>query len=148
MGFWAGIKYALNSTIGTEDFISLDKLIKGQRTLAASDSTIAIIESSNSGISYDIVFKKSFIPKTDGVVRVIVDIAANTSSSYFTIYENGIAITQERFYTGDNRELVHIDIPVVKNFVYTFRPMNSVVWSVAIGAQIVDGSLFEVKETT
>ena len=38
MGLWAGIKYALNSTLGTDNFLPLDTLIKNQLTLYASDT--------------------------------------------------------------------------------------------------------------
>lgn len=38
MGFWAGIKHAINSTLGTKDFISLDKLIRNQYRLVPSDN--------------------------------------------------------------------------------------------------------------
>ena len=38
MGLWAEIKQALNSTIGTDDFQSLDKIINGQKSLLVSDN--------------------------------------------------------------------------------------------------------------
>lgn len=38
MGFWSGIKYALNSTLGTNGFQSLDKMILGAKGLVESDN--------------------------------------------------------------------------------------------------------------
>ena len=35
---WAQIKLALNSSLGTKEFKPLDELIKGQKTLIASDN--------------------------------------------------------------------------------------------------------------
>ena len=38
MGLWTGIKYAINSTLGTKEFEPLDKLITNQYRLVASDN--------------------------------------------------------------------------------------------------------------
>lgn len=56
MGFWAGIKYALNSTLGTESFKPLDKIFfDGKRLEISSNSAdvLATITSENSRISPD-----------------------------------------------------------------------------------------------
>lgn len=56
MGFWAGIKYALNSTLGTESFKPLDKIFfDGKRLEISSDDTdvLATITSENSSILPD-----------------------------------------------------------------------------------------------
>lgn len=40
MGIWSGIKHAINSTLGTSEFQPLDKIIKSQRTYAASSDIL------------------------------------------------------------------------------------------------------------
>ena len=61
MGIWAGIKHALNSTLGTSDFKPLDKLIIEQEKMVASDELYEslvdgrVIQLGTSGgvVSYD-----------------------------------------------------------------------------------------------
>ena len=56
MGFWAGIKYALNSTLGTENFKPLDKIFFDGKLLEISsndEDVLATITSENSKISPD-----------------------------------------------------------------------------------------------
>lgn len=45
MGIWAGIKHALNSTLGTDDFIPLDKMISNQMRMVESDEVYSYLES-------------------------------------------------------------------------------------------------------
>ena len=53
MGIWAEIKHAINSTLGTEDFKSLDKIIRSMRSLQASDDVyMNLIPLSISSVSY------------------------------------------------------------------------------------------------
>ena len=40
MGIWAEIKYALNSTVGTDLFRPLDKIINGTKVLQPSDENL------------------------------------------------------------------------------------------------------------
>ena len=46
MSFWAGIKYALNSTIGTNEFEPLDEIILNNKILMASDEEYAALSTS------------------------------------------------------------------------------------------------------
>lgn len=146
MGFWAGIKHALNSTLGTEDFIPLDKLIKGQRTLAASDTTIAVLVNTNTPSTGKISFTKSFVPKAKGVVRIKVDgYGTRTDEGYVSVAENGKQLAS-LYFPGGTRETISIDISVSKNSIYTFSQNSYArVYNLSVGAQIVDGSLFEIQ---
>ena len=148
MGFWAGIKHALNSTLGTEDFIPLDKLIKGQRTLAASDATIAVLVNSTTAITNQEV-KYSFVPKTKGAVRIIANgyNSSGSSNAYIKIYKNGTQTALLEIGTGT--QIRSIDISVTKSSVYTFEITKyAYIYNLYIGAQIVDGSLFEVNSVS
>lgn len=149
MGFWAGIKHALNSTLGTEDFIPLDKLIKGQRTLAASDATIAVIFNTAKPSYGAGTYTKSFVPKTKGVVRIKVDgYGTSPNEGWVRVKKNGEQLAL-LYFPEAKRQTISLDISVSKNSIYTFdRNSYAGVYNLSIGAQIVDGSLFEVKETT
>lgn len=46
MSFWAAIKYALNSTIGTNEFEPLDEIIRNNKILMASDEEYAVLSTS------------------------------------------------------------------------------------------------------
>lgn len=43
MSIWAAIKYAINSTLGESNFEPIDKLIKNQKTLYASENDYAVL---------------------------------------------------------------------------------------------------------
>lgn len=146
MGLWAGIKHALNSTLGTEDFMPLDKLIKGQRTLAASDDIIAVIFSSSSDTLINKkTFDLSFTPKTNGVIRLHLD-AFSTSTSNLAILQVNGKSSFSIPATSANRNNA-FDLAVGKGVKYTFSVSGGAyVRKLAIGANIVDGSLFEINE--
>lgn len=101
MGFWSGIKHALNSTLGTSEFKPLDKLvqdyIKSQRTYAPSDSSLAILTINEIAAETDekIISGASFTSFVNGSLRVkaIFELRSTSMSSStrcnFKIYKNG-----------------------------------------------------------
>jgi hypothetical protein len=89
MDIWAGIKHALNSTLGTEDFKPLDKLLKHyleeHKSLAPSDSIYKVIQSGerykevpSSTISYTII--GGFTSNVTGAIRILAELKAELSS--------------------------------------------------------------------
>lgn len=127
-------KYAINSTLGTDEFQPLDKIIKGQRHFASSDVTIAILGDAGSfGF-----LPKSFTPKTSGVVKLIGDISGSVGE--MRIFEDG------NLYKTIASAQMPYEISIKKNAVYTFQADNGTgIDNLKIGAQIVDGSLFEIE---
>ncbi len=153
MGLWASIKKTLNSTLGTSDFQPLDKIITGQRTLAASDSVLNVVFSGSTNVSTSREIIGEFTPKVNGSIRILVTYE-NSSVSSRTFYievvksDNGI-IVAEKSLTASGEQLNHlfIDVPIEANVQYEINVNASAgvkVKSVNIGAQIVDTSLVEV----
>lgn len=151
MGIWAGIKHALNSTLGTDDFKPLDEIIRGQRTLAASDATIAVISGSQDYVRSGAVLP-SFVAKTKGVVRVTVSgamVDAMIGEVYLLILRDGNKV-ESLYFSTKAGATYSVDVSVEEGSEISFEISKGVFDCkyIHIGAQIVDGSLFEVKETT
>lgn len=127
----------------------LKKIIQGQRQLAANDTVISVLFNTSAPVSGQ-EFNKSFIPKTEGTIRIKANgySVSQSNAAYVFIYENGTEIAKLVLYSSEEKRNVYIDIPIKKNSVYTFGQNSSArVYSLSVGAQIVDGSLFNVIET-
>lgn len=80
MGFWAEIKHALNSTVGTKEFEPLDEQIRNNKVLMASEELYATVSTGfslnvNSGPSnphVDIV-TRSIKMKNKGSCKIMID---------------------------------------------------------------------------
>ena len=164
MGLWAGIKRALNSTLGTNGFKPLNAIIDeaktailseidGQRSLAASDSVIQVVFSGKKNVTNNYESVGEFIPRKNGSVRALVEYYNNsTTPRTFNLeirrVEDRVVVgTTSLEASGEQTNNVFVDVPVVANINYEVRcyATSSVsVTSVKIGAQIVDTSLVEV----
>lgn len=99
MGFWAGIKYAINSTLGTSDFKPLDKMILGMRSLQASDNVYMTLSgfpsaAPNNGQTEIVSHPQSITPYTSGSLKfkvyyVTVQSGYTSPELYFNVYING-----------------------------------------------------------
>ena len=103
MGFWAGIKHALNSTVGTADFQPLNDMVAdvkstviGQRTLAASDSTIKVLLSTQELFSNRPVTVGTFTPQVNGSVRITGDFTVTDAigSGYYLVLDVYLGTSQ------------------------------------------------------
>lgn len=136
---WAEVK-KINSDMST----TLDVLIKGQRTLGSSDNIIAIISDEYHGAGYG--YKKSFIPKVSGVVRILLHHTYSNFIGTLIVYEDGKKIKEYSIPTATGE--YSFDISVSKEKKYSFENGGGTgVDSIKIGAQIIDGSLFKVVDT-
>ena len=158
MGFWVGIKKALNSTVGTSGFKPLNDMIQdvkntviGQRTLAASDSPIKTLTSGTSEFSYTGVTVGTFTPQANGSVRIVAKcsdpytirldytIELEVLSGTTTIATISIPMVEDvTTYT-----LTH-DMAITKGATYTVKMKASIsttLNSVSVCANIVDTSL-------
>lgn len=101
MGFWSGIKHALNSTLGTADFQPLDKIIKSQKNLVADDASYYAIFTGSESVSLpggsgntttytDLPYKIKM--KNKGSCRIKVKLQSGTSDrdAYFRVLVNGV----------------------------------------------------------
>lgn len=154
MGIWTGIKHAINSTLGTADFKPLDKIIEGQRTLAASDSVIQVVMSSIKKITSDNTVLGSFVPQTEGSVRIITQCStSNTGADSATLIvkraDNGVEVGKiTTYFDSSNNYDVRLDIAIKKGVQYEIimrtNTSGANVYFLNIGAQIIDTSLVEV----
>lgn len=107
MGIWAAVKYALNSTLGTTGFKSLDKLIedrvneiKNQRQASLTGSGVTLFSKDAQSrvsweLSYPIVLAK-FIAPIDGIYALTLD-----ASFYYSIWKSG-DVSPSLSYDGTN----------------------------------------------
>lgn len=70
---WAKIKKAINSTLGTDEFKPLDKLIQGEKRLIANDTILGIARDDSRGYG--------FTPKVDGAIKVYVSLTYSGNNS-------------------------------------------------------------------
>ena len=90
MGIWAGIKYAINSTLGTDKFKPLNELIIGEKSLCASDTIYDIIippGSNNTFSKGELISEITFLTGGSVKLKAIVargqiDVIINTSKTY------------------------------------------------------------------
>ena len=150
----------------------LSKIIKSQRTYAASDAVLAVLSSKLKSFYEEnkivIIPNLQFIPKIDGSVRIIADIIPDGTGGkadfwhggQLYVFEDGVAIANSDYiarkydyeqgaFVYSNKGINTLDIPVKKNSVYTFGVGVYETYgklnivSLKIGAQIVDASMIE-----
>lgn len=178
MGIWSGIKHALNSTLGTSNFkplntmidetksylntqisaavSSISSTIDGQRTLAASDSVLKVLLSSNTLVNSSGKALGSFTPRKNGSVRILVNLYTTSGdtgrSLTVNILQGGNLVTSESVKAaGTSGTSVYyslsLDMPVSANApyeIYGVTNSSSVyVSELKVGAAIVDTSLIE-----
>lgn len=110
MGFWSGIKHALNSTLGTDDFQPLDKIILGMRCLQASGEvymTLASLEATAVAVGKTEVFssKQSITPYASGSLKLKITYAPGGqgyggSSNIFNVLVNGVVVNSVELSTS------------------------------------------------
>lgn len=157
MGFWSGIKHALNSTLGTEDFKPLDRLMYEGKALQPSDELYYLLKDYvrlNKGETLKLPFSLAF--KTFGSINVSCQGTGSAASyGHFAIYKNGENIANILFGTGVSfNETKQTTISISPNDVLTFECINSSSALVAnitfnnmqINAKVVDTSAISLKE--
>lgn len=150
MGLWAEVKRTLNSTLGTDDFKPLDKIIEGQRTLAASDSVIQVFELDRNVANKSEYEFGRFRTKVNGSVRIIVNYSGNSSNSTLRlgIKKNDVEVFYKTVKDSGADQLLTANIKVDKESEYAIDLRSSSttysIHSVSVGANIVDTNLVEV----
>lgn len=158
---WAGIKHALNSTLGTSAFKPLNTLIidaiKGQRTLAPSDNILRIISNGVYVFNDEVDVPTTFSPKTSGAIRLIVS-GRNDGEvvmSVTVLTSTGTVIATTNVVTtsatvGQNTFRVPLDFNISPNESYKIR-LNSTNYYTAnyvdlsIGAIVTDTNLIQLS---
>lgn len=121
MSAWAGIKKALNSTLGTSKFKSLDCIIdeidkRGKRFIS-SDTVLA-------RYTYEInqseQVKIKFVPSLSGTVKFVFTGSHPSYNSVFELYENGVLITTKSSYDSS----VYLSQPITDGATYEVVAYN------------------------
>lgn len=109
MGLWSGIKYALNSTLGTSDFKPLDKYIESLISIVPSNELVYETEIITDSTDYgeDIMFDKTM--NMGGTFRIVGGArrynsgSTDTEGYTFIVSINGITVINEKIII-DNYE--------------------------------------------
>lgn len=92
MSMWAGIKYAINSTLGTSDFKPLDKMYKDSLVLVGDRNAITSKKNFGTSTRFGDV---ATIGNYSGIVNVYVYTAWTSTGrrrGLFSIYKNGVRV--------------------------------------------------------
>ena len=133
MGLWAGIKHALNSTLGTKDFISLDKMIFSQHTYIATTEDVIenLPDFSSTVISgtnlkrYPVKFKMMSTGELYLKYTSDFDVSGKATSVEFICYKNGVPtmISKKGFETAF--------------FKFSFKPYDEIFFEIKVIASNV-----------
>lgn len=122
MGFWSGIKHALNSTLGTADFQPLDKIFTNNISIGASDMVLKALISSSVNIPHynaDDTTIKTFTAGATGTVRLVGEFIGATSGKITRLWcedENGENIGSVE--TTEESGTLSVDVNVKKGKIY------------------------------
>ena len=90
MGIWAEIKYALNSTLGTDDFKPLDKLIRDSYYVYASDDLLkTLYDETFDGSNTDVPLTTIGTIGLPGTIKLCIEVdtsGSGTDASTSTMY--------------------------------------------------------------
>ena len=141
MGIWTGIKHALNSTVGTEDFQPLNELTEkiihkytlgSKKYVASNDLIINYLPSGEQYIGAgQNIFLGNFTPAIDGYIRFNFTLSASSSqhATSFTVQEQqtGNFVIQVNMY-GDfstSGQAQFKDIRVTAGYTYIMNLSQS-----------------------
>lgn len=152
MGIWTGIKHALNSTLGTENFKPLDKIIEGQKRFVASDDKL-VAASGHFGTESNFLSFLKFTPKLDGTLKL--QYTAESSNGSLTvplsvrIYKDGILYdTWSSGIAPNSSSTVDYTLNVQKSSVYEIMGGTSynvtIPYEFYVGGTIQDSNYFEL----
>lgn len=114
MGLWAGIKYALNSTLGTPNFKPLDKIF----TDTDQRNKRFVIDESEELLSQRLDTTNNnmyFYPEISG--RILVKVLGGGSTAYVGIYENDTKLTSLKASTTEKT----YELSVLRGNTYRFN---------------------------
>ena len=122
-------KYAINSTLGTEQFRPLDRIIIGQKRFVVDEAVLCASKAFAPAKALTSTDKNGlkFIPELDGSVKIDTSIKTSGlgSQSVYSvsikIFQNGLLYSEiEKSFTGDAERLISIPINIDKHSVYEF----------------------------
>ena len=151
---WSKVKKAINSTLGTDEFAPLDKLILGSKGLKASENFYSrVLSKSLTGRKDEpFVIENLMTMKWQGSLRLKISLRGETDDSYVGVKKNGVvvgALYASSLYSYSER---HINISFTKGDVIglelsSISNGNTVfIQYVDVYADVIDMSAFTVSE--
>mgnify|MGYP003289318801 CR=1 FL=1 len=120
MSIWSEIKYALNSTLGTKHFESLDSMLISNYTLVPSSYILKefVKEGEYASVYYETPYQVSFTPNYNGNITFgITSPSANDNNKFrIKVFENGEQIISIEKETSDS--IIAFNIAVMKDTNY------------------------------
>jgi hypothetical protein len=144
-------KYAINSTLGTDDFEPLDKIIKGQKTIVASEKPLVTLWASNDENTFhndDTIV--SFRANTSGTAKLSVYGYNPTPSKTASIVVeiNGVNYTVLNLTSAVASTLLSSSFSVKKGDVMNIKVSSGydgiTLKDITLCADVMDGSLVTV----
>ena len=145
---WSKVKKALNSTLGTDEFKPLDKLIMGNKALKASDNFYSRVLDSYMDGDKDAptIITNLLVMNWSGTCKFIVNAKEyNSSSDTVIILKNGVKVDSITFTDYDYKEISSKVMSFKKGDVFGLQieaPLNYV----DIYADVTDLSAFTILE--
>lgn len=124
---WVEVKHALNSTVGTDNFESLDKIFKGHWRLTPSEYTYLttpIVLTESGARNYDVDKKIKLNANGRIVFGIGIRVSSGTQNRTVTaeIYEDGTLINStERTYSNGGEYTIVTELDIKKNSTYSFK---------------------------
>lgn len=156
MSIWAGIKYALNSTLGTSNFKSLDKLITEQTRVVASDTYYASLNGGTVGTPTAGTEEVLNLPQKIKMTRpgsmrfkgTLTRSSFRKMTVSFFIYKNGAEVykyTQDADY-GTGSDTFSADVSFSAGDVLSFKltglsSTGGTTWKVSVDGFTMNGTV-------
>ena len=142
-------KFAINSTLGTNNFEPLDKMILGQKQLLASDNVYQIVKSDTVSVTNPETLNIDlFKLKINGSFKISVYAGASYNDGTVRILKNGVDITSISVGQTDGNYASSVIIAErndIFSVILSAGTNGSVnVYKISILADIIDGSAIEL----
>lgn len=107
---WAKIKKAINSTLGTDEFKPLDKLILGEKRFVAHSDIILHSFITNS-VEIGTYKSEKFVSKLDGTLLLKIQLSGGSGAHYgYEIYENDVLLYEENWINLTNLHTYYLKV--------------------------------------
>lgn len=142
-------KYAINSTLGTNNFEPLDKMIIGQKQLLASDNVYQIVKSDTVSVTNPATLNIDlFKLKINGSFKINVYAGASSNNATVRILKNGVDITSISVGQTDGNYASSVIIAERNDIFSVILSAGTngglYVYTISILADIIDGSAIEL----
>ncbi len=153
MGLWGAIKKTLNSTVGTADMVSLDKIFLNQKKLVASDTDYLLVydigdsDTYPSGKVTEIEKKVKMVNGGSARIKASLKRQNTSTQTILRIYVDGnLKGTLTSVISDSDYHEFTTDIVFEKGSIISFTVTASYFQNLRLCANITDASLYEIEE--